>query len=207
MAVSRQRQSSKSCQTRCDGTTSVNGHEVIHVRQERRCRSGNWRREPRVQQVSSRQASADLPGSRIRVQFQKCRCSQFCSHAGPEPREAGGILQPQRPHNFKKSGERQCEPSHPNRPVVVIHRGLACVHVAPAKAGRIHTRSGATMLSSALLPERFGLIEARVRLAGAIEQLRDLRLLVAHDEARGKRAVAVLLLGQAAPRPGQDIRA
>ena len=55
------------------------------------------------------------------------------------------------------------------------------------------------MLLPALLPERFGLVEARMRLARSIEQLRDLRLLIAHDEARGKRAVTVLLL----TRPGR----
>lgn len=43
-----------------------------------------------------------------------------------------------------------------------------------------------------------------MRLARSIEQLRDLRLLIAHDEARGKSAVAILLLGQAAPWPCQN---
>jgi len=89
----------------------------------------------------------------------------------------------------------------------LCYRGLARVRVAPVKVGRIHNRSSAKCFHRPLLPERLGLIEARVRLAGAIEQLRDLRLLIAHDEARGKRAVAVLFFGQAAPRPGQDIRA
>jgi hypothetical protein len=78
---------------------------------------------------------------------------------------------------------------------------------AEPPAGAKFTAIPKEMLSPALLPERLGLVEARMRLGCAIEQLRDLRLLIAHDEARGKRAVAVLFFGQAAPRPGQDIRA
>src|SRR4051794_9428191 len=44
-------------------------------------------------------------------------------------------------------------------------------------------------------------------LPRAIEQLRDLCLLIAHDETRGKCAVAVLLRGQVASRAGEDIGA
>ena len=45
-----------------------------------------------------------------------------------------------------------------------------------------------------------------MRLARAIKQLLNLRLLVAYNKTCRKRAVAVLLRGQAAPWIGDDIR-
>jgi len=56
-------------------------------------------------------------------------------------------------------------------------------------------------------PECLGAIEAGMRLARAIEQLLNPRLLVAHDETRGKCAMAILLRGQTTPRTSDDIRA
>ena len=56
------------------------------------------------------------------------------------------------------------------------------------------------------LPECLGAIEAGISLARAIEQLLNLRLLVAHHETGGKSAMAVLRRGQTAARTSDYFR-
>ena len=63
-----------------------------------------------------------------------------------------------------------------------------------------------TAVSARRLPERLGVIEARISLARAIEQFLNLRLLIPDDESSSKGAMAALLLGQTFRAAGDDIR-
>jgi hypothetical protein len=56
------------------------------------------------------------------------------------------------------------------------------------------------------LPKYLGAIETGMRFARAIKQVPNLRLLVAYNKSRSKSALPILLRGQTAPRPSDDIR-